>query len=434
MRFSFYIFFSLIVVLASCNRPESKSGAQEWDNATSMPSSETNTSQTSEGNTDKSKYTQTESVTLPNGGDEYKLDENFMYHLSTNNLLEVIDFKEVFEEYNYIPLKQTPEYTIGKVSQVLATEDRLFVVSDGIYCYDFEGNPIYHITDKGHARNEFIKCETVSISDSLLFMFDPNGLKIHVYEIGTGKFLYNIPCPYADNIYKIGNGFVIEDLSHLYTKAYFEDKDRFFVYNEDLSTMKYRTMGKEQHLSYLGEPTSLSDGCILFSDVFEGKVYKILHDKVISYLQIDCDPKYIKTPQEIHKAIDKAIVSEEDLEAVQHVCETDSHIYGNFLLKGKSFHFVFDKNSRHSKVFSGFKDTTPHMFSGCLSGNPFSNNQYIILDFSPDGIKSQLYCMEVGRDFEPFPESHPEYKQYQKLLNCKSDDNPIIAIYKFRSF
>ena len=254
MRFTFFTFFFLIALLASCNRPEPKSAAQEGDNATSLQSSEANPSQTSESNTAKSEYTPTESVTLSHGGDEYKLDKEFLYHVSTNNILDEIDFKEIFEEYNYIPLKLTPEYTIGEVTQVLATKDRLFVVSDGIYCYDFEGNPIYHITDKGHARNEYIKCKTVSISDSLLFMFDPNGLKIHVYEIGTGKFLYNIPCPYADNIYKIGNGFVVEDLSHLYTKAYFEDKDRFFVYNEDLSTKKYRTMGKEQHLSYLVVP------------------------------------------------------------------------------------------------------------------------------------------------------------------------------------
>ena len=64
----------------------------------------------------------------------------------------------------------------------------------------------------------------------------------------------------------------------------------------------------------------------------------------------------------------------------------------------------------------------------------FANNEYILVPNAPNEIASHLYYMRVGRDFEPFPESHPEYDKYKTLLNCKPDDNPIIAIYKFRSF
>ncbi len=146
---------------------------------------------------------------------EYTLDKEFLYHVSTNNILDVIDFNEVIEEYNYIPLNNVDGYIIGKIEQLFATDERIFVVTaDGVYCYDFEGNPVYTITNKGNARNEFILCESVSISEDLLYMYDRGKMQIHVYETKKGKFLRNIASPSVLDLYRIGNAFVVEDVYH----------------------------------------------------------------------------------------------------------------------------------------------------------------------------------------------------------------------------
>jgi hypothetical protein len=360
---------------------------------------------------------------------EYILEEEVTYHISTDSLSESLNFNEVFEDYFYVSLKQTSDYSIGEISQLLATDNRLFIVSEGIYCYDFDGNPIYKISNKGHARNEYITCESVSISDSLLYMYDRAKLQTHVYDVYTGKFLYNITSPIVEKLYRVGKGFVIEDLFHLYTQSIFKNSNcRFFAYNEDLSSMNFKAFSKEQHLCYLGQPTSLGPDGILFSDLYECKVYKILHDKVISYLQIDCDPKYMNTPQQIHKALHSANIRKDDIEALQHVCETKSHIYGRFIFKEVSYHFIFDKRSKHSKIWSYFNVGTPQICSESLTARRYTNNDYFFLIFTPETIIKRLKWMK------PIPKSHPEYNKYKTLLDCKPDDNPIIAFYKFKNF
>ena len=81
-----------------------------------------------------------------------------IYHISIDETKNVVqNFNNIIEEYKYVPLQKKEGFVIGKIEQVPTTVDKILVsISDGIYCYDFEGNPIYNITNKGHARNEFI--------------------------------------------------------------------------------------------------------------------------------------------------------------------------------------------------------------------------------------------------------------------------------------
>lgn len=371
-------------------------------------------------------------ITISCAQKEYVLDDEMIYHISVDSISKTLNFDEIVEDYIYIPLKKNPDYTIGKITQLLATEDRLFVVSDGIFCFDFEGNPIYSIINKGHARNEYVQCESVSISDDLLYMYDRGKLQTHVYEASSGKFLYNIPSPAVNDIYRIGNAFVIEDLFHLYTKTPLSDKkNRFFVYNEDFGTLKYRAFGEEQHLHHIGEPTTLGNDCVLFSDLYACKLYKILPDKIVSYLQIDCAPKYRNTTQQILQDINGADIKNDNLTWLQHVCETEFHIYGHFIFKKESYQFIFDKMSKHCKFVCPFFDVeTPRIWSASLTDRHFSNDNYMIMSFTPD----RLTVWQRRAKMNQLPPTHPDYKKQQIILDCKQEDNPIVVMYKFKRF
>ena len=351
-----------------------------------------------------------------------------VYHISTDGLTkEPLDFNDIIEETKYVPLKMAKGYVIGEIVQLLASDDKIMVVTaDGVYCYDFEGNPIYKITSKGHARNEFLLCEKITINDSLLYMYDRGKFQTHVYDARTGEFLHNIKCPYASIIYRIGNAFVVEDRFHDFISNV---KERFFVYNEDFSKMKYMAFGKEQHFSNLGTPTSLGNECLLYCDYYEGKLYKIMSDKVISYLQIDCNANYRNTPEEIHQAIKSSKCNKENLHGFELVCETDSHIFGQFRLKGTTYQFLFDKNSQHYKIGSYFKTMEKHQVWYYFGTDvPYANNKYMFRAFTPE----QISYYQI--DNPPLPPTHPDYNNQKIVMKCKPDDNPIIAFYKFKNF
>ena len=373
------------------------------------------------------------SVTTSCGQNEYELSDEMIYHISVNQISKTLAFDDVFEEYIYVPLKKTSDYNIGQITQILATEDRLFVVAGGIYCYDFEGNPIYHITSKGHARNEFLLCESVSIGDSLLYAYDRGKQQTHVYEVSTGEFVFNILSPSVEYIYRIGKGFVIDDLYHIQakiTKTNLKGRNRFFVYNEDFSTLRYRAFAKEQHLHYIGFPSSLGNDCFLYSDYYECKLYKILPDKVVSYLQIDCDSKYKNTSKDIQKAINSTEVRLDDLHGLEHIGETKSHIFGQFTFKGETYQFFFDKNSKHSKIGSFFTKIGNQQIWYTNHDELFSSRNYLIRYFTPEQLTANQFFISE----KPLSPSHPDYKKQEIIMNCKPEDNPIVALYKFKNF
>ncbi len=203
---------------------------------------------------------------------------------------------------------------------------------------------------------------------------------------------------------------------------------RFYVYNEDFSSMNYCAFGKEQHLCERQFTTSLGKDYLLYSDYYECKLYKLLPNKVVSYLQIDCEQQYRETAKQIHQDIQNSEVQQDKLHGLKHVCETDSHIYGQFIYKGEDYQFFFDKNSKHSKISSYLKKEYVQIWALNDSQPMFYNNKYLLVFLTPERVALCRKWINMP------PQSHPEYNKYKTLLNCKPDDNPIIAIYKFRSF
>lgn len=350
--------------------------------------------------------------------------------MSTDSLYNGLNFNDIFEEYRYIPLRQTEGFIIGKIGQILLFENKIIVVSDGIYCFDFDGNPVYKIDNKGHAKEEYLLCETVSINEGLLYMYDRGKRQMHVYDAQTGRFINNYEVPPVDELYCVGDAFVIEDPFHScsFTKS---SNHRFFVYDKDLSHIQYRVFDKEQDLYNIGSRTSLGNKCVLFCDYMNCRLYKLLSDKVVSYLQIDCDNQYRYTSEEIRIAIDNAKFKKDKLQGLQLVSETKTHICGTFFLHGKLYNFVLDKGSKHSKVFEYTVGMSYQIWHRSEIESRYSSETYVCRSFNAERVYRPQSVCPYG---ESLPSSHPDYRNQKVLLDCKPDDNPIIALYKFRRF
>ncbi len=361
--------------------------------------------------------------------DEYVVDDNFTYHVSIDTLYEELKFDDVFEEYRCIALKQSPDYLICEIKQLFQYKDRIIVVTDGIYCFDFDGNPVYNIVNRGHAKNEYLYCASVSLCDSLLYMYDRGKRMTHVYDAYSGKYLYGIESPSVENIYCIGDKMVIED--KLKSTELTRSNSRFFVYDKSFTRLQYRVFGKEQYLYNIGYPVSIGNKSILFSDYYECRLYKMLSDRVVSYLQIDCDTRYRNTPDQIGQSIRKARSQNDNLHALQHVCETKTHIFGTFIFKRKDYEFVLDKRSGHSKVCIRILGEGYQHWHSNSSDRRFANDTYLCRYYGPERIYRPQNKYAYG---EQLSINHPEYRNQKILQDCRPDDNPIVILYRFRSF
>ena len=90
------------------------------------------------------------------------IEENPKYTILRDSLNYRMNIEELIEECKYIQLGKGPDldYNVGEIKKILLTEDRIFLISEGIFCFDMTGCPLYKIDQKGHAKTEFIECSS----------------------------------------------------------------------------------------------------------------------------------------------------------------------------------------------------------------------------------------------------------------------------------
>ena len=115
--------------------------------------------------------------------------------LIISEIKDSVCFSDVIEEYQYIPLSNRDGYTIGEISQVLISEGKIYILSDGVFCYDMKGNPLFRINEKGGEKSEILKGTSISIEDGILYLYDERKRVIHKYNSKNGKFIENASVP-----------------------------------------------------------------------------------------------------------------------------------------------------------------------------------------------------------------------------------------------
>ena len=95
----------------------------------------------------------------------------FKYNITMTELTEP-SWYDLVDSVSYITLKSPDNTAMGEIKQLIVNNDRIYVLADGFYCFEMEGNCLFKQTTKGRARNEFIDASSMSVSDGLLFIYD----------------------------------------------------------------------------------------------------------------------------------------------------------------------------------------------------------------------------------------------------------------------
>ena len=356
------------------------------------------------------------------------VDTGLPYTVHVDSLKNWVRLEDLIEECKYIQLEQGEnfEYILSNIQNVFVTDQRILFLSDGVYCFDLSGHPVYKIDQKGHASSEYIDCSSVSIDDNYVYMLDRVKSNIHVYSIADGSFVRNIACPRGlYNIKKTRQGIIVDIWSRIAT-SFYDGEYRFIACDSDMTKCNAELLFDEDreyhHVGYVSD----GNDCLLFSDNYYCNLYKVTDQGADLYLKIDCSPSQ-RLPQSVKEKLVEGrnyALGQPYVRNLHRVYETVSHIVGSIDTPQGGIFFVYDKESR--KARRAESSLKKYMFPPIISA---SNDNYFVQILDSETI--DVYTNPEMPDTLLAP-THPDYAIQQVYKQHKEDQNPIIVLYKFK--
>lgn len=363
-----------------------------------------------------------------------KINETPSFHATPSEIIEKLSYPNLIEAYQYIPLETNSKCIFGEIDDLLVANGLLYVISDGVYCFNMDGKLKFSINKKGHAQSEFVRVNSVSIKNNQLCIYDNSQWKVNVYDALTGFYKETIKLPYsAISVFGDVDKLLIDRSTLPCTEV--PNDERFFVcskkdpYEISGCYLPQEILKQSAHIQ--GTKTTTLEG-YLCSEYWENRVWKITPEGVSCLFQIDLPANNSlseKTRDYLSQAgqIQIADVPSEKYWGLTNVHESQDFIIGNLTCKGGQAFLVFDKTTLNSVVFkniSQVKDWQPLPISIRATDSEFfysvipADELCLVRDIK-DSIDSPL-------------ESDMEYASYNIYKSIHESDNPVVIKYRIK--
>ena len=275
----------------------------------------------------------------------------FKYNITMTELTEP-SWYDLVDSASYITLKSPDGTVMGEIKQIIINDDRIYVLADGFYCFDIEGNCLFKQTAKGRARNEFIDASSMSVSDGLLFLYDRMQYKGLFFDALTGQYVSSVSSTVNGRAgYHLGNYIIINNLND-------GDDPRFKILpKENPENVLTGFFAGKEHLSSIRGTTSWVDDGLIYTSYRRNLAWKMTGQECVPYISITV-PEDKKLPDQlIDDMIEAGTISPQGYEAsdftygLSEIKECDGFITGRLNDENTFIYFVFDKNSGNSRFF-----------------------------------------------------------------------------------
>ena len=357
-----------------------------------------------------------------------KIDETTCKNIEIQQIQDSINFDSVIDSYEYICLSNKNGYVLGEIEQLVIYENRIYISSDGVFCFDIEGNPIFKIADKGHKKSELAEVTSISIQDGVLYVYDEPKQVIHKYNSTTGNFIENIDAPiYASGIFKLKGNFVADNYSG-YPCEYYKGNARFLICQDFSNGPLAEYFTEDAYKIHIKGQLTYNNSYVLLSDYYNNKLYKIDDYNCTLEYCINYKSSNKLSSSEINKLVSDGQTSMNNSKfqyGLSNVYENENHLVGK-CNEGIYSYFLYCKKTNSVLAFKQYINSNyqlaPYDFCGCY-------NDYFISIFMPDEILCMRDLLGFGK---VLPSSHPDSKKQKMLMSYDINDNPIIALYKFK--
>jgi len=367
-----------------------------------------------------------------------KTDRNvrdFKYEIVVNETLDSPSWSDLFESVSYIPLKT--DVPMGQVDQIVVYDSLMYVLADGLYCFDMDGNCKFRNNNKGRARNEFLKASSLSVYDGKAYVFDRYKYKMMVFDAKTGAFIDDMSVPgYKIYSWFNGNSYICsdadpQDADYTLFKCYSKD---------DINTQTAAFFPRKEDVGMMFGTTSWSgDGLICLSYV-RNLAWKIMGADTVPYIKVTV-PENKRIPDNIASSmIADGSRSVEDYTGAEviyglyYLTECDGFITATIFNHEKNntsyIFLVYDKNTGKSCSYLTLRDKEPwQQFPIAGRDNPATGcGNSIYVAYMSESLS--LIKGVIGTGNEP---ADPRFLEpYEVFKGITNDGNPIVARYEFK--
>lgn len=346
---------------------------------------------------------------------------------------DVIEYNDIVLDTKYIKLKTTNDALISEIKKILFADNKIFILANNVFCYDMNGDLLFKLDKRGRGPKEFIRLDDISISNNKLYLYDNSQWKILSFDIEQGRFIKSYNLPYSiPRLEVIGENTIVDRFN--FPNKYLRDKERVFISSLEKPKHISAAYFSEQEYSQVQTEFQFTgyNGVAYLSNPFRGKVYKIQVDSVENYFQVKGDK--MMTDNDIELFLKQNTYSTDAISAsgkaygFERFFETSNFISCDFFIGDKKAYLVYDKNTGKNRVFCDVKrdyyQYPPVEFIGVYDDYfcKIINSETIVLNNSVYLSDHKIDDLKLKTD-----------STYRIINTVSSEDNPIIALYKFKN-
>lgn len=343
------------------------------------------------------------------------------------SIVDLIDKASVF----LVNPEKSDESLLGLVSRVEVYKNRIYakdmLVSKGIYIFDMDGKFLRKPTSIGQGPEEYITLSDFKIDkkNDKLIINDRYNKTVSFLDL-EGNFLNRKKVDFTGEYFApLSNG----EYAFFTDMSSIDGENTILVADKNFKIKRSYYPINQNHNFIMGAPTRLSateDGSVLFSPVYDSKIYEITNDGFKAKYCFDCTfgkklPNEVAvslTPQTLKKTLNSEgyILFRGDLiNNKKSLCFSFSH--GNDY--DKQFLFFFDKESKKGKTVYKY---SKEVLAGLLFNEPKgSYEDFFISVVGPEKVNA------IDIESLDFPESFKT-----ALRSVKEEDNPLLIFYKLK--
>lgn len=355
------------------------------------------------------------------------------YEVDIDEIKDTVQFKDIVESFTIIPLETAAGCRIGEVSDLIVKDSLMYVISDGVYCFNKGGYQKFAINKKGHAQNEYIRITSVNIADGNIYIYDVMQGKVLIFDCISGTFRRKVDIPHTAVRLFCNEKNSVADRSDLACTVVPND-ERFFVCStkspEDVSLA---FLSEEENKVPIKGQTTMHENVFFFSNFWRCQTWKIGENGCAPYFQLVFPPDHSIEKDEMNSFVASKKLSTESLNKTEkawgltNVHENDCSITGDFRVGQSPATFIFNKNTKTCIAYREVK------WEGPWQPNPMS-----FITASQDKVYKVIPAEDIVlmREIKGLPTLSRQdvdmSDPYNIYCSIKEDDSPVVVEYTLK--
>jgi hypothetical protein len=225
------------------------------------------------------------------------ITDNSITNIIFDYQTDCLPFDSLFDDVFFVKLETTDKNLIGKIYQVLFTEDKIIVidrfVANSISVFDMSGKFQCNIGNAGGGPEDYIAIEHVALTpDNKNIVVNNNTKQLKFFEI-NGKFVKNIGIESQLGTFEFINDkiIILDNPSGNQIKQ--DDKNyrpRMIISDLDVNKIFYsgfQSFYKPSYFTYTTfSPVKKFNNTVYYNPSYSDTIYKVLEDKYYPYYKL----------------------------------------------------------------------------------------------------------------------------------------------------